>query len=89
MPLYVVFPGDGGEGEVLPTVLTQAVVAEAAGPRQAMKLTQPPLCLPRWWRARSASLASLWLGGSPLLRPAGQRVLQAAMDASAPRRRPG
>ena len=29
VPLYVVFPGDGGEGEVLPTVLTQNKVAEA------------------------------------------------------------
>ena len=29
VPLYVVFPANGGEGEVLPTVLTQAVVADA------------------------------------------------------------
>ncbi|SDQ83066.1 protein-disulfide reductase DsbD [Pseudoxanthomonas sp. CF125] len=29
VPLYVVFPSDGGEGEVLPTVLTQEVVAKA------------------------------------------------------------
>ena len=29
VPLYVVFPNDGGEGEVLPTVLTQDVVADA------------------------------------------------------------
>ncbi|MEO8365657.1 MAG: protein-disulfide reductase DsbD [Pseudoxanthomonas sp.] len=29
VPLYVVFPSDGGEGEVLPTVLTQNMVAEA------------------------------------------------------------
>jgi thiol:disulfide interchange protein DsbD len=29
VPLYVVFPNDGGEGEVLPTVLTQKRVAEA------------------------------------------------------------
>ena len=29
VPLYVVFPSDGGEGEVLPTVLTQDKVAEA------------------------------------------------------------
>ena len=29
VPLYVVFPGDGGEGEVLPTVLTQQIVADA------------------------------------------------------------
>lgn len=29
VPLYVVFPSDGGEGEVLPTVLTQAGVAQA------------------------------------------------------------
>ncbi len=29
VPLYVVFPSDGGEGEVLPTVLTQDRVAEA------------------------------------------------------------
>jgi thiol:disulfide interchange protein len=29
VPLYVVFPSDGGEGEVLPTVLTQKRVAEA------------------------------------------------------------
>ena len=29
VPLYVVFPSDGGEGEVLPTVLTQNRVAEA------------------------------------------------------------
>jgi thiol:disulfide interchange protein DsbD len=29
VPLYVVFPSDGGEGEVLPTVLTQNQVAEA------------------------------------------------------------
>lgn len=29
VPLYVVFPSDGGEGEVLPTVLTQNKVAEA------------------------------------------------------------
>jgi thiol:disulfide interchange protein DsbD len=29
VPLYVVFPSNGGEGEVLPTVLTQNIVAEA------------------------------------------------------------
>jgi len=29
VPLYVVFPADGGEGEVLPTVLTRAIVADA------------------------------------------------------------
>ena len=29
VPLYVVFPSDGGEGEVLPTVLTQDIVAKA------------------------------------------------------------
>ncbi len=29
VPLYVVFPRDGGEGEVLPTVLTQELVAQA------------------------------------------------------------
>lgn len=29
VPLYVVFPSDGGEGEVLPTVLTQQIVADA------------------------------------------------------------
>ena len=29
VPLYVVFPRDGGEGEVLPTVLTQDLVAKA------------------------------------------------------------
>ncbi|NDK37837.1 cytochrome C biogenesis protein [Pseudoxanthomonas gei] len=29
VPLYVVFPGDGGEGEVLPTVLTQDLVSKA------------------------------------------------------------
>ncbi|MET0656477.1 MAG: protein-disulfide reductase DsbD [Pseudoxanthomonas sp.] len=29
VPLYVVFPSDGGKGEVLPTVLTQQRVAEA------------------------------------------------------------
>ena len=29
VPLYVVFPSDGGEGEVLPTVLTQAGVTDA------------------------------------------------------------
>ncbi|MEO6103157.1 MAG: thioredoxin family protein, partial [Pseudoxanthomonas sp.] len=29
VPLYVVFPSDGGEGEVLPTVLTQDKVADA------------------------------------------------------------
>ena len=29
VPLYVVFPSNGGEGEVLPTVLTQDTVAEA------------------------------------------------------------
>jgi thiol:disulfide interchange protein DsbD len=29
VPLYVVFPSDGGEGEVLPTVLTQELVANA------------------------------------------------------------
>jgi thiol:disulfide interchange protein DsbD len=29
VPLYVVFPSDGGEGEVLPTVLTQDIVANA------------------------------------------------------------
>ena len=29
VPLYVVFPSDGGDGEVLPTVLTQAGVAQA------------------------------------------------------------
>jgi thiol:disulfide interchange protein DsbD len=29
VPLYVVFPSDGGEGEVLPTVLTQELVAKA------------------------------------------------------------
>ena len=29
VPLYVVFPRDGGEGEVLPTVLTQAMVDAA------------------------------------------------------------
>jgi thiol:disulfide interchange protein DsbD len=29
VPLYVVFPNDGGEGEVLPTVLTQDIVANA------------------------------------------------------------
>ncbi|KAF1717068.1 cytochrome C biogenesis protein [Pseudoxanthomonas yeongjuensis] len=29
VPLYVVFPNDGGEGEVLPTVLTQQIVADA------------------------------------------------------------
>ncbi|HEY5970914.1 MAG TPA: protein-disulfide reductase DsbD [Pseudoxanthomonas sp.] len=29
VPLYVVFPNDGGEGEVLPTVLTRKIVAEA------------------------------------------------------------
>ena len=35
-------------------------------------------------------LASLWFGGSPLLRTdAGQQVLQAAMDASAPKPPPG
>ena len=27
VPLYVVFPNDGGEGEVLPTVLTQDPVS--------------------------------------------------------------
>jgi thiol:disulfide interchange protein DsbD len=29
VPLYVVFPSDGGAGEVLPTVLTQKLVAAA------------------------------------------------------------
>jgi thiol:disulfide interchange protein len=29
VPLYVVFPRDGGDGEVLPTVLTQAIVDDA------------------------------------------------------------
>ena len=29
VPLYVVFPRNGGEGEVLPTVLTQDLVARA------------------------------------------------------------
>ena len=29
VPLYVVFPSNGGDGEVLPTVLTQAGVAQA------------------------------------------------------------
>ncbi|MET0893695.1 MAG: protein-disulfide reductase DsbD [Pseudoxanthomonas sp.] len=29
VPLYVVFPGDGGAGEVLPTVLTQDLVSKA------------------------------------------------------------
>ncbi len=29
VPLYVVFPSDGGDGEVLPTVLTQAGVTQA------------------------------------------------------------
>ena len=29
VPLYVVYPNDGGEGEVLPTVLTQQIVADA------------------------------------------------------------
>ncbi len=29
VPLYVVYPRDGGEGEVLPTVLTQSLVEEA------------------------------------------------------------
>ena len=29
VPLYVVFPSDGDAGEVLPTVLTQNMVAEA------------------------------------------------------------
>ena len=29
VPLYVVFPSDGGEGEVLPTVLTQDLVGKA------------------------------------------------------------
>jgi thiol:disulfide interchange protein len=29
VPLYVVFPRDGGAGEVLPTVLTQAIVDDA------------------------------------------------------------
>jgi len=29
VPLYVVFPADGGEGEVLPTVLTRDIVAAA------------------------------------------------------------
>ncbi|HLM54026.1 MAG TPA: thioredoxin family protein, partial [Pseudoxanthomonas sp.] len=29
VPLYVVFPADGGPGEVLPTVLTQGLVAAA------------------------------------------------------------
>ncbi|MEP6908411.1 MAG: thioredoxin family protein, partial [Pseudoxanthomonas sp.] len=29
VPLYVVFPAAGGEGEVLPTVLTQTIVADA------------------------------------------------------------
>ena len=29
VPLYVVFPKDGGEGEVLPTVLTQGIVDAA------------------------------------------------------------
>ena len=29
VPLYVVYPDDGGEGEVLPTVLTQQIVADA------------------------------------------------------------
>ncbi len=29
VPLYVVFPSDGGEGEVLPTVLTQELVGQA------------------------------------------------------------
>ncbi len=29
VPLYVVFPSDGGQGEVLPTVLTQRLVGVA------------------------------------------------------------
>lgn len=29
VPLYVVYPNDGGEGEVLPTVLTQSIVEDA------------------------------------------------------------
>ena len=29
VPLYVVYPDDGGEGEVLPTVLTQQIVVDA------------------------------------------------------------
>nr|ART38238.1 F326 [uncultured bacterium] len=29
VPLYVVFPGSGGEGEVLPTILTQQMVSDA------------------------------------------------------------
>ncbi|KRG71581.1 protein-disulfide reductase DsbD family protein [Pseudoxanthomonas dokdonensis] len=29
VPLYVVYPADGGEGEVLPTVLTDAIVSDA------------------------------------------------------------
>ena len=31
VPLYVVFPRNGGEGEVLPTVLTDAIVRDALG----------------------------------------------------------
>jgi thiol:disulfide interchange protein DsbD len=29
IPLYVVYPRGGGEGEVLPTILTQSTVDEA------------------------------------------------------------
>lgn len=50
-----------------------------------MKLTTTRVMLAALVAGALGIVASLWLGGSPLLRTeAGQRVLQAAMDASAP-----
>ena len=50
-----------------------------------MKLTNAHILLAALAAGALGVLASLWFGGSPLLRTdSGQRVLQAAMDATAP-----
>ncbi len=94
VPLYVVFPRGGGEGRILPMVLTQDIVERRAGAGRERPMTPSTTRHPagrrcwRRWPVRPPACGSNRPSPAAGRTEPGQRVLQARRWTPRPRRRP-